>query len=507
MDKSLAPTSTDLANVVVLCLPEGIGVTPPATLYIDLTRGTKMNNEIQTKTKTKPNPNNMIQQTFHKSMFTRQRTMSTPSIPLVMRDEQNITSETKEEDKVTVTFTPTNAIEHQENEKDNWQKDRTPSRRFKRKETSPIQNDTNKKMKNRPEIAIPTHNSFDLLEDEQLLDVNKTKKVYVPKPEPIFVTGVLNVTSLKDALNRFVDSSLYTMTTLRSGHVIKIMPKDIQTYKSIRENFISSNISHYTYQLKSERAYRVILRGLHCSEDTKEIAQELTEMGHDVRQVVNALHRTSKDPLPMFYVDLEPKHNNKEIFSVKHINNLKVTFEAPYKKKNKEILQCKRCQRFGHTKNQCYRPFRCVKCGEEHSTSTCKKRPDTDATCANCLEKHPASYKGCKTYKQYKEKILKIAPKPKENQHKVSASDDKVENTINTPRYNHSERHKTYAEAIKAQAKPANQVEFATDTHNITQLLETMLEKVQQTIMAVMEKMMDKMLNSIVQLVSSLSKK
>lgn len=36
---------------------------------------------------------------------------------------------------------------------------------------------------------------------------------------------------------------------------------------------------------------------------------------------------------------------------------MKVTFEVPYKKK--EILKCKRCQGFGHSKNQCFRlrPF------------------------------------------------------------------------------------------------------------------------------------------------------
>ncbi|GBP60272.1 Nucleic-acid-binding protein from transposon X-element [Eumeta japonica] len=182
-----------------------------------------------------------------------------------------------------------------------------------------------------------------------------------------------------------------------------------KTYKKLPQ--VHDNISHYTYMLKSERPYRVVLRGLHSSEDTTEIKEILKENGHEVRQIVNVRHRTSKEPLPLFYVDLEPKSNNRDIFNLKYLNSMKITFEPPYKKK--EIIQCKRCQRLGHYKNQCHRPFRCVKVGEDHPTSTCKKTKDSVdfITCANCQQKHPASYRGCAKYKQYKEHILKVQPK------------------------------------------------------------------------------------------------
>ncbi|KAA5581144.1 hypothetical protein F3G14_18670, partial [Acinetobacter baumannii] len=90
-------------------------------------------------------------------------------------------------------------------------------------------------------------------------------------------------------------------------------------------NFISDNISHYTYMLKSERPYRVVLGGLHSSEDTTEIKEKLKEHGHEVRQIVNVRHRTSKEPLPLFYVDLEPKPSNKDIFNLKFLNDMKVS--------------------------------------------------------------------------------------------------------------------------------------------------------------------------------------
>ncbi|CAH2208049.1 jg26164 [Pararge aegeria aegeria] len=452
------------------------------------------------------NPNSMIQQTLYESMFTRNRSNSTSSLPTKL-NYSNYNQQNKEKDNLdSQTDTLPIASDDLISDHEEWQRDEIPTRRKKRKETSPIHNDVNKKQKNSPDFVIPTRNSFELLDTEPTNKTNNTDKVYVPKPEPIFVTGVINVNSLKDVLNKFVKSDLYLMTTLRSGHVIKIIPKDIQTYKTIRENFIADNISHYTYQLKSERAYRVVLRGLHASENTTEISEELYEIGHEVRQIVNIRHRATKEPLPVFYVDLEPKPNNKAIFDVKYLNNMKITFEAPYKKK--EIIQCKRCQRFGHSKNQCFRPYRCVKCGSAHPTTTCTKKPDTEATCANCDEKHPASYKGCKVYKQYRERILKLDPKTKET---PMPSNIEMKNPGFHPgsKPNCTDNQnliKTYSEATKTK-KQYTQKNIKNDLADLTDLMDIMFEKLQHSMLTMMEKIMDKMMDRMVQLVSSLVKK
>jgi hypothetical protein len=34
----------------------------------------------------------------------------------------------------------------------------------------------------------------------------------------------------------------------------------------------------------------------------------------------------------MFYVDLEPKENNKEIYNLQYLNNMEINIEPPYKK-------------------------------------------------------------------------------------------------------------------------------------------------------------------------------
>ncbi|CAG5004480.1 unnamed protein product [Parnassius apollo] len=149
-----------------------------------------------------------------------------------------------------------------------WQRDKVPKKNVK----DPT---AQRKVDEYPEIAPKT-------------------KEYIPKPEPIFVTGIVNITPLRELIVKVVAIDKFTMTTLRSGHIIKLMPVDIETYKTIRDNLIKNNINHYTYELKSERAYRVVIRGLHASENIDMIKEELQAKGRAIRQIVNELHRTTK---------------------------------------------------------------------------------------------------------------------------------------------------------------------------------------------------------------------
>lgn len=423
----------------------------------------------------------MIQSTLHKSMFTKARSNSLGTIP----QDINVPE---------IIFSTKDQIKH------DWQQDRIPPAKRKRVETDSPQTEKVKKKPNTTTYAITTKNQFDILDSEESttdnIEIDKP-----PKPEPIFVTGVLDISALRNKLKEIASADDYTMTTLKSGHIVKIMPASIEIYKSIRENFISDNISHYTYMLKSERPYRVVLRGLHSSEDTTEIKEKLKEHGHEVRQIVNVRHRTSKEPLPLFYVDLEPKPSNKDIFNLKFLNHMKVSFEPPYKKK--EIIQCKRCQRFGHSKNQCYRPFRCVKCGEDHPTSTCKKTKDTEATCANCQQKHPASYRGCVKYKQYKEHILKIQPK---NTHTNIINRQTRLPDVDIPqpkKFSTSNKNRlTYAEAIKSKTDNIINSNEPLQVQQLGDILDKMFNRIQ----TMMINMVDNMMDRFVQLMSSLKK-
>lgn len=241
----------------------------------------------------------------------------------------------------------------------------------------------------------------------------KTGEQNQPKPEPIFATGIISIQTLKNILSEKFSSDQYKFSTMRSGHQVKIMPADVQTYKGIVAMFDTKNVSYYTYRLKHERTYRAVIRGIHHSEDNSFVKEGIEKHGHKVRQIINVLHRATKEPLPLFFVDLEPASNKTKIFDIKTINNACVTIEPPSFKK--DAVQCKRCQRFGHTKNLCRRPFRCVKCGSDHDTRICTKPRETAASCANCNEEHPGSYTGCKIYKEYKNQTRGTVRQPSSN--------------------------------------------------------------------------------------------
>lgn len=63
------------------------------------------------------------------------------------------------------------------------------------------------------------------------------------------------------------------------------------------------------------------------------------------------------------------------------------------------ILQCARCNQYGHTKQLCNHPFSiCKKCGQTHNHLQC---PNEQYKCSNCGEQHPATSKKCVTYKHF----------------------------------------------------------------------------------------------------------
>jgi hypothetical protein len=74
----------------------------------------------------------------------------------------------------------------------------------------------------------------------------------------------------------------------------------------------------------------------------------------------------------MFFIDLLPAPNNKDIFNVEFSQQCKILFVPPRHSRN--IAQCANCQRYGHTKNFCHLKPRCVKCAGDHSTSQCFAR-------------------------------------------------------------------------------------------------------------------------------------
>ena len=65
----------------------------------------------------------------------------------------------------------------------------------------------------------------------------------------------------------------------------------------------------------------MVIKHLHYTTDLDDIKYELRTLGHEVRNIINVKHRQTKEPLNIFFIDLEPAKNNKDIYKVKAIQN------------------------------------------------------------------------------------------------------------------------------------------------------------------------------------------
>ncbi|KAL1123506.1 hypothetical protein AAG570_002584 [Ranatra chinensis] len=215
------------------------------------------------------------------------------------------------------------------------------------------------------------------------------------KPPPIHIAEVSDFVGLCTAIAALVGPDGFECKSrLRE---VMVSPSTPSNYRAIVKYLSTKNLPYHTYQIKTEKAYRVVIRDLNQNIPLDIIRREIENHGHRVRAVSNVLHPKTKERLPLFFVDLEPASNNSDIFKIPKIYFSSIRVEEPHKRR--DIVQCTRCQQYRHTKGYCNRPARCVRCGRDHDSATCEKSRDTPATCALCGGDHPANYKGCTVYK------------------------------------------------------------------------------------------------------------
>jgi hypothetical protein len=179
---------------------------------------------------------------------------------------------------------------------------------------------------------------------------------------------------------------------------LKIQTATPEAYRLLVNYLKNSNAQFHTYQLTLDKPTRVVIRNIHPSTDVNEIKNELTELSFVVKQVTNVLHKTTKLPLPLFFVDLEKSEKSLEIFQLTSLLYTKIKVEEPYKPRT--ISQCQNCQDYGYTRSYCGYPPRCVQCGNSHLTSDCIKPRENPAKCALCSSSRSANYRGCNVFKE-----------------------------------------------------------------------------------------------------------
>lgn len=284
---------------------------------------------------------------------------------------------------------------------------------------------------------IPLSNTFSSLEEEDVMDTNNETTSRAIKPPPIYIDAQI-IDPLIELLNCIAGSENYTLKQIKLDQV-KVQTNAPEIFRKVTQALRQKNAAYHTYPLKTEKSYKAVIRGLHPRTNIANIKTELAKLGHEVRTANNMSKYDTKQPLPLFMIELEPRNNNKDIFNINKILNTIVNIQPPRHKKG--IPQCIRCQQYGHTKNYCNRIPVCVKSAQNHLSPNCPLVGKIDtAKCCNCNGNHPASYKGCEIRKQLQKKLfppLRRRAYPQESSQPITTETDPERNTYPTSNFNH----------------------------------------------------------------------
>lgn len=336
----------------------------------------------------------------------------------------------------------------------------------KRSRTSPEKPHQKNKQKKLDNYWLATPNRFEILDEEYKAQesTNKAKEPKIPKPPPIFVAGVGNILPLRELLNEIAPEKYYFK--ILPTNEVKIQPSSADVYSLITKALAEKKTEFHTYKLKQERSFNVVLKGMHHSIPTAEIKEAIEQLGFEVVNITNIRQRTTKNPLPLFFVGLKSTESVKKIFDCDNLLHTKIVFEPPRKKR--ELPQCTRCQRYGHTKHYCNRVPRCVKCPENHFTTECpRKGTNSDVRCVLCDGNHPANYKGCTVYKQLQQKMFPPLRK-KEAPRKPTQPTQPTQQFVEDGR--------TFADAVKNKGSNPQATENS-DMSDLKLMLKTLMEQ------------------------------
>lgn len=281
------------------------------------------------------------------------------------------------------------------------------------------------------------------------------------RPPPVIVSEVNDFPILKHELEKL--EIPLQMTYINNGQV-KINTEQPDHYRLITKKATTTNWKWHSYENKMDRKIRVMVKNIHPTCREEEILQDLKQKGFKIDSVTQRLKKVDGKNvrLPMFMLTFDATEDINKVFGIKFINYLKVKIAAL--RKSKLIPQCKKCQRYGHTRQYCHRDEICVKCAGKHDSKDCNKSRELPATCANCGDAHPANYRGC------------LIAKNLQNRKQERQKPTHRTFTSNTVRDGNS-----YANIIqnKNQAVPETN-RYASEDLDIKQMMQNMMSMVEQ---------------------------
>ena len=113
---------------------------------------------------------------------------------------------------------------------------------------------------------ITLRNSFSALPEETVTAPTEKPTTRIAKPPPTYIDAKI-INPLIELLNNTAGKENYTTKQIKVEQV-KVQTNTPETFRKVTKSLKEKNAGYHTYQLKADKSYKTVIRGLH----TKKIA-------------------------------------------------------------------------------------------------------------------------------------------------------------------------------------------------------------------------------------------
>lgn len=266
-----------------------------------------------------------------------------------------------------------------------------------------------------PSDEIDLSNQFDLLTDDEndpSSSQNATKHSRLnakkEKVPPIVVT-TSDFHALRKAIMNFVKGIKYSFQISRRGEC-RILAETLDGFKSLLEFLTKRSYKFFTYDTKTERMFKVVLKGLASGESLAEIKNELKKLlGIEPVQVIKMKMKSRpgdsrkgiSNDFYLVHFKSSELNNLKALEKASLMLHVRVKWEHFRKSGENFLTQCRKCQGWGHGTKNCHMIAKCMNCGDSsHAKDNCPVKDDPKKfKCSNCGGNHKSNFWECKTRK------------------------------------------------------------------------------------------------------------
>lgn len=267
-----------------------------------------------------------------------------------------------------------------------------------------------------PSNQINLSNQFDMLTDDETdpssnQNSNKHPRLSAKKEKvPPVVVTISDFHGFRKEIFNFLTNVKFSFQIGRRGEC-RVLAETLDGFKRLLEYLTQKQHKFFTYDTKTERLFKVVVKGLPGGFSLDEIKKELTELlGISPVQVIKMKMKSRpgdsrngiSNEFYLVHFKSSELNNLKALEKASLMLHVRVKWEHFRKTGGiQNLTQCRNCQGWGHGTRNCHMIAKCMICGDSsHVKDNCPvKEEPKKFKCANCGGEHKSNFWECRTRK------------------------------------------------------------------------------------------------------------